>query len=138
MEKFFIFIGDNFVAVLLLFFFIILLIIYESRKGGKKLDSSELTRVINKDNPLVYDLRSSSEFDSGTISGAKNIAPENVHKGNVLFKANESDKVVLLCKTGSSSKTVGVKLIKEGYKDINILNGGLMSWIQQGLPLSKN
>ena len=59
MNKFLVFLGDNFLAVLVLLSLIVILIIYERRKGGTKLDTSEMTRLINKGDPLVYDLRSS-------------------------------------------------------------------------------
>ena len=78
MEKFILFIGDNYLAVLLLISLIALLILHERRKGGAKIDASELTRLINKEEPYVFDLRSSSEFDSGTVSGAVNIQPSNL------------------------------------------------------------
>ena len=91
MEKFLIFIGENFTAVLLLISLITILVFYERKKGGTKIDASELTRLINKEEPYVFDLRSSSEFDSGTVSGAVNIQPSNLEKGNPQFKAKEED-----------------------------------------------
>ncbi len=100
MDKFLIFLVDNYIAVLLLFFLLFALIIYESRKGGKKIDTSEATRIINKENALVVDLRTSAEFNSGTISGAINLEPDSVDKENSLFKANESDQILLVCKLG--------------------------------------
>ena len=32
---------------------------------------------------------------------------------------------------------VGGKLIKQGFKNINILSGGIQGWVQSGLPLIK-
>jgi uncharacterized membrane protein (Fun14 family) len=58
MEKFLIFIGENFMAVLLLISLIVILVFYERKKGGTKIDASELTRLINKEEPYVFDLRS--------------------------------------------------------------------------------
>jgi hypothetical protein len=46
MDTFFLFIVENFIAFSLLLIFISLLIIHESRKGGKKIDSTEVTRLI--------------------------------------------------------------------------------------------
>ena len=137
MDKFLIFLVDNYIAVLLLFFLLFALIIYESRKGGKKLDTSEATRIINKENALVVDLRTSAEFNSGTISGAINLEPDSVDKENSLFKANESDQILLVCKLGSSSSAVGGRLIKQGFENVNILSGGMQGWVQAGLPLIK-
>lgn len=137
MDKFLIFLVDNYVAVLLLFLLLFALIIYESRKGGKKIDASEATRIINKEKALVVDLRTSAEFNSGTISGAINLQPDIVDKENSLFKANEKDHIILVCKLGSSSSTVGGRLIKQGFENVNILSGGMQGWVQAGLPLIK-
>ena len=137
MEKFILFIGDNYLAVLLLISLIALLILHERRKGGAKIDASELTRLINKEEPYVFDLRSSSEFDSGTVSGAVNIQLSNLVKGSPQFKAKEEDKIVLICKTGSNSSTAAGSLKKEGYTNVSVLSGGIMGWVQGGMPLAK-
>lgn len=137
MDKFVLFLTDNYLAVLLLFFLLLALMVYESRKGGKKIDASEATRIINKENAYVVDLRTPVEFNSGTIAGAINLQPDNVDKDNSLFKANERDYVILVCKLGSSSSSVGGRLIKQGFQNVNILSGGIQGWVQSGLPLIK-
>ena len=55
MEKFLIFVGENFMAVLLLVSLIVILVLYERKKGGTKIDASELTRLINKEEAYVFD-----------------------------------------------------------------------------------
>jgi rhodanese-related sulfurtransferase len=137
MDKFVLFLTDNYLAVLLLFFLLLALMVYESRKGGKKIDASEATRIINKENAFVVDLRTPVEFNSGTIAGAVNLQPDNVDKDNSLFKANERDYIILVCKLGSSSNSVGGRLIKQGFQNVNILSGGIQGWVQSGLPLIK-
>ena len=137
MDKFVLFLTDNYLAVLLLFFLLLALMVYESRKGGKKIDASEATRIINKENAFVVDLRTPVEFNSGTIAGAVNLQPDNVDKDNSLFKANERDYIILVCKLGSSSNSVGGRLIKQGFQNVNILSGGIQGWVQSGLALIK-
>ncbi len=137
MDKFLVFLTDNIIAVGLLFLSLFALIIYEGRKGGKRIDSSEATRIINKENAHVVDLRTSGEFNAGSIAGAINLQPDEVDKDNVLFKANEEDPIILVCKMGSSSSAVGGRLMKQGYTNVNILSGGIMNWTQDGLPLIK-
>tara|TARA_B100001029_G_scaffold74458_1_gene60826 strand:+ start:3381 stop:3803 length:423 start_codon:yes stop_codon:yes gene_type:complete len=137
MEKFVLFISDNSLAVFILISLIVILIIYERKKGGRKIDANELTRLINKENPYVFDLRSSSEFDAGSISGAVNIQVASLVKGNSNFKANEEDTIILICKTGSNSSSAAINLKKAGYTNVSILSGGIMGWVQGGMPLAK-
>ena len=138
MNKFSLFISENFLAVILLLSLISILIIYERRKGGKKVDTAEMTRLINKQNPYVYDLRSAAEFSIGSVAGALNIQPSSLVKGDALFKANESDCIVLICKTGTTSAKSAGDLKKQGYTNVNVLSGGMTNWTQSGLPLIKN
>ena len=137
MNKFLAFISDNFLAVLVLLTLIFALIVYERRKGGNKVDNSEMTRLINKENPFIYDLRSSAEFGAGTVAGAMNLQPNNLLKGDALFKAGEEDCVILICKNGSISSKASGELKKQGYINVNVLSGGMMNWTQSGMPLVK-
>ena len=137
MNKFFAFISDNFLAVLVLLTLIFALIIYERRKGGNKVDNSEMTRLINKENPFIYDLRSSAEFGAGTVAGAMNIQPINLLKEDALFKAGEEDCIILICKNGTISYKASGELKKQGYINVNVLSGGIINWTQSGMPLVK-
>ena len=138
MNKFFAFIGDNFLAVLVLLSLISILVIYERKKSGVKLDTSDITRLINKNNPFVYDLRSSAEYGAGSIAGAVNLQASNLIKGDSLFKANEEDCIILICKTGTISSKAAGELKKQGFTNVNVLSGGMMNWTQSGMPLVKN
>ena len=138
MNKFFAFIGDNFLAVLVLLSLISILVIYERKKSGVKLDTSDITRLINKNNPFVYDLRSSAEYSAGSIAGAVNLQASNLIKGDSLFKANEEDCIILICKTGTISSKAAGELKKQGFTNVNVLSGGMMNWTQSGMPLVKN
>ena len=138
MNKFLEFVGDNFLAVFVLLTLIAILIIYERRKGGTKLDTSEITRLINKSDPIVYDLRSSAEYGAGSIPGALNVQPSSLVKGDSLFKATEEDCVILICSNGTNSSKAAGELLKQGYTNVNVLSGGMMNWVQSGMPLAKN
>lgn len=138
MNKFFVFISDNFLAVLVLLSLITIFIIYEKRKGGVKVDTSEMTRLINKGDPYVYDLRSSSEYGTGSVAGALNLQPSNLVKQDALFKASEEDCIILICKTGTTSSKSAGELKKQGFTNVNVLSGGMTNWTQSGMPLVKN
>ena len=138
MNKFFVFLGDNFLAVIVLLSLCALLIIHERRKGGTKVDTSEMTRLINKENPFVYDLRSVGEYSVGSVAGAQNLQSSNLVKDDALFKATEEDCIVLICKTGAASSKAAGELKSQGFNNINVLSGGILNWTQSGMPLVKN
>ncbi len=137
MDSFFTFIVENFIAFSFLIILVVALIIYEGKKGGKRIDPAELTRLLNREEGTVIDLRNEREFSSGHISGAQNIEPNKIDEQLNSKKISKEKPIVLVCKTGSNSTIVGGKLKKLGFKNINIMSGGMMVWQNQGLPLSK-
>jgi len=46
--------------------------------------------------------------------------------------------VILICSTGTNSSKAAGDLMKQGYTNINVLSGGIMNWVQSGMPLVKN
>ncbi len=137
MDALFLFIGENYIVFFLLLFLILLLFLHEKNQGGKKIDSNEVTRLINKEEGLLLDLRSSSEFSSGHIVGSHNVEPKNILEKINSLKTSKERPIILVCRTGSSSSSAGKELKKVGFQDINVMSGGMMAWQSQGLPLSK-
>tara|TARA_B100001750_G_scaffold245888_1_gene266648 strand:+ start:2059 stop:2472 length:414 start_codon:yes stop_codon:yes gene_type:complete len=137
MDTFFLFISQNLVAVTLLLACLVALIFYEGRKGGKKLDPNEATRKINREGALVLDLRPIDEYSSGHIAGSINVQADKLVQHLLSSKHPKESPIILVCKTGSSSKSEGINLINGGYLDVNVINGGIMTWQGSGLPLSK-
>ena len=113
---------------------IFLLINASSKKGGRKITPQNLILLANDDNAFVIDLRDSEQFQSGHITGSINIPFLNLNK-----RSNEipqdKEAVILVCEMGSVSPNAGEILIKEGYKDLLILKGGINEWRLQNLPL---
>ena len=113
---------------------IFLLINASSKKGGRKITPQNLISLANDDNAFVIDLRDSEQFQSGHITGSINIPFLNLNK-----RSNEipqdKEAVILVCEMGSVSPNAGEILIKEGYKDLLILKGGINEWRLQNLPL---
>ena len=137
MENFLIFISQNVLPFLLFVSLLIFLFYYEGQKGGRRVDNLEATRIINKDNGVVVDLRTASEFSQGHLVNAINVLPENIIEQINTLNTNKDAQVLLVCKTGSTSKKVSLLLKKEGYENINILSGGMLNWSNSGLPTSK-
>ncbi len=136
METFLIFMTQNFIAVTILLIAILGLIIHESRRGGQRVDPSLATKIINKQDAKLLDLRQEKEFNSGHISGSINC--DKTQK--IEDKLRDSDKnlpIVLVCQNGASSKQAGINLKKSGFDNIYIIQNGIAGWKAQGLPLVK-
>ena len=83
-----------------------------------------LQELINKNNPIIIDIRNENEFLMGTIPTSKNIpairlevSPEKyLHKDQTYY---------IFCNNGKRSKVLSQKLNIQGYKTVNIIGGYL-------------
>jgi rhodanese-related sulfurtransferase len=106
-------------------------------RGYRELTPAALTRLINRDNPLVVDLSPAPDFEKAHIPGARNVQmsqfdPENKELGGV-----KERPVAVYCKTGTTSAQAASRLVKSGFKQVFWLGGGLASWREANLPLAK-
>ena len=103
----------------------------------KVLPHDEITRLINREDAGVVDLRTRQEFESGHIVGSLNIDAEQL--ASQLDKLNHyKDKgIILCCARGNISPREARKLINQGYEKVYCLKGGISSWQNASLPLTK-
>ncbi|MDG2060752.1 MAG: rhodanese-like domain-containing protein [SAR86 cluster bacterium] len=137
MENLLLFLAQNIFAFFVLIFLVFFLIFYEGKKGGKRVDNTEATRLINKENCLVLDLRPAHEFNIGHLSNAVNLLIEDVGDQINTLQKDKEKPLLLVCQTGSVSKKAGISLKKSGYENLYILSGGMMGWQNAGLPTIK-
>lgn len=106
-------------------------------RGFKGVSPAQLTELINRENALVVDLRGQGDFEKGHIIGSRHVLPSQVEpEGKLLAKAKESP-VVLVCAVGVTASGTAEKLVKAGFKQVSVLDGGIGAWTGAGLPLAK-
>lgn len=106
-------------------------------QGYKAWTPAQLTELINRDNALVIDLRAQIDFEKGHIVGSRNLPPSQLDpEGKLLAKAKEQP-VALVCASGVSSGSAARTLVKAGFKQVGVLDGGILAWQQASLPLAK-
>lgn len=110
---------------------------HEARKSGESLTPQQAINVVNAEDGLFLDLRESAEFGNGHIANAMNI-PASKLDGRIAELEKYRDKpLVLVCKMGQSSGSVGKKLGAQGFNRVYRMSGGMMEWGQSQLPLVK-
>ena len=140
MEKFPIFVLNHPYLFSLLFVILTLLIwnIFGNLIGGVKLlTTDEATLLINREDAEVIDIRSQTEFENGHIINAKNIdlqeLPEKINK----LRKDKSKGIIFYCTNGSLSLKETQKMVRQGEDMIYCLKGGIASWKNANLPLTK-
>ncbi|MAS82462.1 MAG: hypothetical protein CMF45_07220 [Legionellales bacterium] len=140
MERLLEFVGNHPLYFSLLISILMLLIwnIFGDMLSGVKLSPpEEVTRLINRDNAKVLDLRTQKEFEKGHIIDAINISADQVPGQLDKLKKYKKNGVILCCATGSVSSKTARKLMNEGYEKVFSLKGGILSWQNANLPLTR-
>ena len=105
--------------------------------GIRRIGPATLTALINRDNALVVDLRAAADFDKGHIAGAKNVLLSQFDPENKQLTAAKALPVVLVCKVGESANSAAKRLLKAGFSNVSVLEGGVQAWQAADLPLVK-
>ncbi len=100
----------------------------------REIDAPELARWVNDENHKlrVIDVRQMQEIVTGTVPGAEplplHMLPARTHE----FSTDE--KLVIICRSGARSAQACMFLQQQGFSNVYNLKGGMMGWMQSGLP----
>ena len=109
--------------------------------GYKYIAAEELLNLLQGHQEiLLLDPLPRSRFEQVHASGAKNACVYEVSfLEQVAALNNDKNKMIVVCgvdKDTYDARTAAIKLRREGYSNIAILEGGLAAWQQAGYPLA--
>lgn len=107
--------------------------------GFETVDVDTFERMIAApDSIQLLDVRTEDEYEEGHLPGATLI---NMQDPTFLSKVDnqlvKEKPVAVYCRSGRRSANAAAKLVKAGYKVIN-LDGGIIAWQQQGKLIFPN
>jgi len=117
-------------------------LIFTTLKAGfsqiKTITHQQATLLINRENAVVVDVRSESEFKKGHILNST-LLPLSKLKNNELgnLEKEKETPIIVVCKTGMTSNQACQMLQKAGFSNIHNLQGGIAQWQSDNLPLTK-
>jgi rhodanese-related sulfurtransferase len=100
----------------------------------KEIDATELAQWVNdaSHNLRVIDVRQMQEIVQGTVPKAEALPlhtlPAKVHE------LSREEKLVMVCRSGARSAQACMFLQQQGFANVYNLRGGMMGWMQSGLP----
>ncbi|CDQ17915.1 rhodanese-like domain-containing protein [Halobacillus karajensis] len=97
---------------------------FKARKIMTTLSENEFREGYRK--AQLIDVREPKEFDGGHILGARNIPLSQMR--NRLIEIRKDKPVYLYCQSGARSTRAAMMLHKQGYEDLNMLEGGFKKW----------
>jgi len=133
---FFNFISEQYWLVGALLALIYLFVWNEKRRGGQTLTTHEVTRLMNKDEAIVVDLREAAEFKTGHIVNAINIPFKRLEERWEELLPNKAKTIILVDKMGQHAGAAGHILRVKEFQ-VSRLGGGMSEWQNQNLPLVK-
>jgi len=105
--------------------------------GGPYVNTTEATRLINREDAVVIDVRDPAEYAKGHMLGAKNIPLDQLGTRLAELEKHKAKPLILACDSGRRSGD-GVSLLRaKGFDKAFNLAGGFTGWQQTGLPVEK-
>jgi rhodanese-related sulfurtransferase len=106
-------------------------------RGVGALDATNVLRLLNDRDAMIVDVGNVREYKDGHIPQARHI-PFNGLQEQLGELAKIKDKpIVLYCRTGVTSQSACALLKQNGFTDVYSLNGGLPTWLDANLPISR-
>ena len=137
MDQFIEFATNHWELFLALLVTLVALFFTESRKGGKSISTHIATKMINKDEAVVVDIRDQKEFKTGHIMASVNVPHKDFDKRLVELNKHKGKPIIVVCNLGQVSSMATKKLKEAGFEDVVRLQGGITEWRAQNLPLVK-
>ena len=106
--------------------------------GVPNLSATEAVLMLNRDKPLVLDVRDAAEFAAGHIQGAKNIPVAELANRLKEIEKFKDKPVLVHCQKGMRAKSACNTLKAQQFSKLNNLQGGLDTWIEAKLPVVKS
>ena len=102
------------------------------------INPQEATLLINKQDAVVVDIRTTEEFKNGHIVNAKNVTLSQIDEGKLAAIENLKQRpIIVVCASGTRSTGAGEKLVKAGFEQVNNLSLGMSAWTSANLPTTR-
>jgi rhodanese-related sulfurtransferase len=118
--------------------YVILPWITKGASGVREVGPMEVVQLINRKDAVVFDVREQAEFGSGHIAGSKHFPVASLEQRSGELKKYLKKPVVVVCASGTRSRTACSTLKKLGFENVTALAGGLGAWQRANLPVVKS
>ena len=121
---------------------LIILILYTYIAGAlspvKELNTHEATLKINKEDAVLLDIRKQEEFKKGHIVGARQIKSSELESNDFSkLEKHKSQPIIVVCAMGMSGKKTASALLRAGFTEASVVQGGMSAWTSANLPTTK-
>ena len=102
----------------------------------KVISRGEATRLINKEDAVVVDIRQRDDFRKGHIASALNVLPNEIKANNTgELDKHKAQPIIVVDGNGMSAQESANALLKAGFERVYVLKDGVAGWSGENLPL---
>ncbi len=106
-------------------------------RKGAKISNSQATKIINKGKTAIIDIRDQKQYQAGHILNAVHVPLPSLQDRIPKLEKFKGQPIIIVDESGKESDKAASILKKEGFSQINVLKGGMSSWVGEGLPVTK-
>jgi rhodanese-related sulfurtransferase len=109
-----------------------------STAGAINMNVLDFSKKITEPGVVILDVRTPSEVAEGYIEDAQNIDFQSGSFENEIAALNKDVTYAVYCRSGNRSGQA-VKIMHDaGFHNVYNLEGGVIDWVNQGMPLINN
>jgi len=110
---------------------------WQARGAGAGVSPMQATLMINREDAVVVDVREPAEYVGGHIPNSRHIPLSQLDKRLPELDKFKARSLIVSCASGNRSSSACAKLRRAGFEKVYNLSGGISSWDQAGLPITK-
>jgi rhodanese-related sulfurtransferase len=109
-----------------------------SAAGATNMDVLDFSKKITESGVVILDVRTPGEFAEGYIEGARMIDFQGGSFETEIASLDKNATYAVYCRSGNRSGQA-VKIMQDaGFLNLFNLEGGVIDWANQGMPLVNN
>lgn len=106
-----------------------------STTGATSMDVLEFSKKITESGVVILDVRTPGEFAEGYIEGAQLIDFQSGNFENEIASLDKDVTYAVYCRSGNRSGQAVRLMHDAGFHTVYNLEGGVIDWANQGMPL---
>lgn len=122
-----------------LFIILIISICKSFFSNVKEITRTEAIHLINKENAIMIDIRTSEDYQRGHIVGAINLPAKEIKNNNFYqLKKHKIRPIILVCNIGTTAISLAKNLKKSEFESVLVLKEGIVGWNRENFPLVRS
>jgi rhodanese-related sulfurtransferase len=105
--------------------------------GVVQVNAFDAIRQINDQDAVMLDVREMKEFKDGHLKDAVHIPLGEIKNRLTELDKHKNKPILVYCRSGQRSYSACKTLKKAGFESVSNLQGGIMAWQSQNMPVSK-